>query len=233
MLFPKPLVRGELLRRYKRFFADVRLASGEVVTAHCPNSGSMKTCADVGTEVALLHHDDPARKLAYTWELAQIGKGWVCVNTMRPNVVASEAVETGAISELSGYETLRREVKYGTNSRIDFLLEGPRGRAWVEVKNVSMKDPDAPLARFPDAVTERGLKHLHELAKMRRKGDRAVMLFFTSRPDVEAVSLAPEIDPDYCAGFKKATKAGVETLVLYAKADLEGVVGERTIAFLE
>jgi sugar fermentation stimulation protein A len=226
MRYSAPLVRGELLKRYKRFFADVRLADGRVVVAHCPNSGTMKTCADPGVEVALTPHDDPARKLQYTWELTKAEGGWIGVNTMRPNVVASEAIAAGVLPTLKGYPSLRREVKYGANSRIDVLLEGPQGRAWVEVKNVTLKD--GRIARFPDAVTERGLKHLEELTKMRKAGDRAVMLFFMSRPDCDLVSVARDIDPDYAAGLKKALKAGVEAIAAKARAtltDLE-IVGE-------
>ena len=229
MKYPVPLVRGTLLKRYKRFFADVRLADGTEVVAQCANSGTMKTCADPGMEVALRPHDDPARKLKFSWELTRAGKGWIGVNTMHPNLVTAEAIEAGVLPTLAGYPTLKREVKYGTNSRIDVLLEGPKGRAWVEVKNVTLKD--GSIARFPDAVTERGLKHLEELAKMKKQGDRAVMVFFMSRPDCDVVSVAREIDPAYAAGLKTALKAGVEVIAARAEAGLKSIEIVGTLPF--
>jgi sugar fermentation stimulation protein A len=229
MKFPAPLVRGKLLKRYKRFFADVELADGRTVVAHCANSGTMKTCADPGMEAALLPHDDPARKLKFSWELTRAGRGWICVNTMHPNAVVAEGISGGVLPEFGGYPHLKREVKYGENSRIDILLEGPRGRTWVEVKNVTLKD--GAVARFPDAVTARGLKHLDELIKMRRAGDRAVMAFFMSRPDCEVVSVARDIDPEYAAGLRRALKAGVEAIAVKAVADLSGVAVVGTLPF--
>lgn len=229
MRYPTTLVRGTLLRRYNRFLADVRLADGAVVVAHCPNSGTMKTCADPGASVLLTPHDDPARKLKYTWELSAVGDGWVGVNTARPNAVVAEAIAAGALPSLAGYPTIRREVAYGTNSRIDLLLEGPQGRAWVEVKNVSLKD--GRVARFPDAVTERGLKHLREMSRQVRQGDRAFLVFFMSRPDCDVVGVAREVDPAYAKGVAAALKAGVRFVGARAEATPEEIVVRGEIPF--
>jgi sugar fermentation stimulation protein A len=167
MIFPDPLVRGTLLRRYKRFLADVDLETGETVTAHCANSGSMLSVDAPGSEVWLSPARNPDRKLKYTWELIRIGETLVGINTGHPNAIVAEAVAAGEIPELNGYTSARREVKYGRNSRIDLLLEGPgRPRCFVEVKNVTLKresGPDYPV-EFPDAVTARGTKHLLELS---------------------------------------------------------------------
>lgn len=221
MKFERPLIHGTLIRRRSRFVALVTLADGTEVVAHCPNSGSMKSCSDKGSAIALTHHDSITRKLQYTWELTKVGRGWALINTMRPNLVVAEAITAGLLPTLTGYPTLRREVAYGTNSRIDILLEGPRGRAWVEVKNVTMKDGD--LARFPDSVTTRGLKHLDELGKVVKKGDRGVMVFLVNRADCTAFAPARAIDPDYTKGLTRALKNGVEVIVAMSKPSLKEV----------
>ncbi len=221
MRFQAPLVTGTLVRRYKRFLADVRLEDGTVVVAHTPNSGSMATCFEPGCEVALSHHPEPHRKLAYTWELSRMGRAWIGVNTAHPNQVVAEGLKTGAIAGLEGYDSVRREVPYGKASRIDVLLEGRRGRAWVEVKNTTLRD--GRLVRFPDSVTERGLKHLRELTRVVREGDRGVMIFFVNRPDCEAFAPASAIDPDYAKGLRAAVKNGVEAIALATKSTLRGI----------
>jgi sugar fermentation stimulation protein A len=210
--FEQPLRAGRLIKRYKRFMADVELDDGEVVTAHCPNSGSMATCKDPGQPVRLLYVDSPKRKLKYTWELYHSGQGWVGINTQRPNALVAEAIEAGEVPELRGYGKLRREVKYGQNSRVDILLE-EEGEApcFVEVKNCTLLAPDGRI-RFPDAVTERGRKHLDELIQTVQEGNRAVMFFLVNREDGDGFGPADHIDPAYGRRLREAAEAGVELL---------------------
>ncbi len=228
MLFSAPLVRGTLLRRYKRFLSDVALDDGAVVTAHCANSGSMLGVCEPGSEVWLSECDKPGRKLRWSWELVRIGDGLVGVNTNHPNAVAAEAVAAGRIPELAGYSSLRREVRYGRNSRIDLLLQGPgRPDCWVEIKNVHLKRGDA--AAFPDAVTARGTKHLDELSAMVAAGDRAVMLYLVQRGDCHHFTVAEDIDPGYAAALRRARAAGVETLCYTCTATLDGIAVGRPL----
>ncbi|MEM6671680.1 MAG: DNA/RNA nuclease SfsA [Planctomycetota bacterium] len=211
MQIEQPVVLGRLVRRYKRFLTDVELDDGSIMTAHCPNTGSMKGCLEEGARVALRDSGDPKRKLRHTFQTIEVGGTWVNVDTGLPNALAYEAVEAGLIEELTGYESLRREVRYGTGSRIDLLLEDEeRGRAYVEVKNTTLADGD--LAMVPDAVTERGRKHLVELEKVVRDGDRGVMLFCVSRDDVRRFSPADDIDPEYGKTLRDVAKSGVELL---------------------
>lgn len=213
--FPRPLIEGRLIQRMKRFLADVELAGGEIVRAHCANTGSMKTCGAPGDTVFLLYEPSPTRKLAYTWELTKTGAGYVGVNTARPNQVTARAVELGQIPELVGYESLRKEVAYGQGSRIDLLLSTPgKPFCYVEVKNTTLLDGDE--VRFPDAVTTRGLKHLHELESMVQAGHRAVMLFFVNRPEGKVFAPAGEIDRAYADALRSVAKAGVEVLAYRA-----------------
>jgi len=215
MQFPDPLIPGTLVRRYKRFMADVVLETGETVTAHCANSGSMLSVDTPGSEVWLSPARNPDRKLRYTWELIRIGGALVGINTQHPNALVAEAVREGTIAELGGYESIRREVKYGRNSRIDLLLESPdRAPCYVEVKNVTMKRgtaTDDPV-EFPDAVTGRGTKHLAELADMVAEGARAVMVYLAQREDSSRFAIASDIDPAYQRALDDATSRGVEIL---------------------
>lgn len=207
------LVPATLIKRYKRFLADVKLDSGETLTAHVANPGSMMGLADPGMRVWLSKSDNPKRKLTYSWELLELGGALVGINTGHPNKLVTEAIETNVIKELTGYATIRREVKYGKNSRIDILLEnGADGRAcYVEVKNVHLSR-QPPLAEFPDSVTARGTKHLVELGDMVDEGHRAVMLFLVQRTDCSRFSLAADIDSTYADTLKAAQKRGVEVL---------------------
>jgi len=227
MKFPDPLIQGRLIKRYKRFLADVELAdgpkAGKVVTAHCANSGSMLSVNEPGAEVWLSPARNPDRKLKYTWEMIRVGRTLVGINTSLPNGLVAEAVEKGEIPELKGYGSLRREVKYGENSRIDLLLENEKGhggggakndKCYVEVKNVTMKrdlSKGAPV-EFPDAVTTRGAKHLRELSQMVLDGHRAVMFYLVQRADSPGFTVARDIDPAYAEGLEKARKSGVEVL---------------------
>jgi sugar fermentation stimulation protein A len=216
MRFTTPLLPATLVRRYKRFLADVVLPSGETVTAHCANPGSMIGLAAPGSAVWLSRSDNPKRKLGYSWELVEVDLGsgaeLVGINTTNPNALAAEAIAAGLIPELTGYRSVRREVKYGKNSRVDFLLEAEgRPPCYLEVKNVHLMRQRG-LAEFPDAVTKRGAKHLVELADMKAAGARAVMLFLVQIASAERFGLARDIDPAYGAQFDLARTQGVEAL---------------------
>ncbi len=224
MQFSPPLIAGTLLKRYKRFLADVVLASGEEVTAHCANPGAMLGLCAPGSQVYLSKSNNPKRKLAYSWELVRADDTWVGINTMHPNRLVQEAISDARIAQLEGYPSLRREVKYGVGSRIDFLLQGAGRRAcYVEVKNVHLLRQEG-LAEFPDCVTERGTKHLMELAHMVDQGHRAVMLYLIQRADAKAFSLAGDIDPVYRDTFLLARARGVEALAYGCSLSPEYIV---------
>jgi len=226
MKFDKKLLRGKLLKRYKRFLADVELEDGELVTAHCANSGRMTDCQGDGWPVLLTPHNNPKRKLQYTWELVFNGECWICVNTNRANEVAFEAVSEGNIPELCGYQKIEREKKYGKSSRIDLLLRNDEEACYVEVKSVSLTSDQKYV--FPDAPTERGRKHLDELMLMYGEGHRAVMLFMLMRSDASGFKAADFIDPKYAAKLQEAQNAGVEVLVYNCHIDEEGIkIGAR------
>lgn len=236
MRFPSPLIRGRLLRRYKRFLADIELDSGETITATCPNTGSMIGLTEPGSVVWLSESDSPTRKYRHTWEMveADLGQGpcLVGINTSRPNALVAEAIAAGIIDGLCGYPELRREVKYGQNSRIDLLLDCTRkGRCYVEIKNVHMMRK-AGLAEFPDSVTQRGAKHLGELADMVREGHRAVMLFLIQRGDAVSLDIARDIDPAYDEAFKAARAAGVEMLAYRCRLSPEEIAVETAVPIL-
>jgi sugar fermentation stimulation protein A len=203
------------MRRYKRFLSEIELKNGERVTAHCPNPGSMMGLAETGLAVWLSPSRNPARKLAFTWELVDAGTSLVGINTGWANAVVAEAWMDGRIPELSGYQELRREVRYGENSRIDLLLEAPaREACYVEIKSVTLRrDGDRvanPRAEFPDAVTARGAKHLGELARVAQDGGRAVLFYLVQRGDCSRVTVASDIDPGYARAFDDARARGVE-----------------------
>ncbi|PZQ65349.1 MAG: DNA/RNA nuclease SfsA [Phenylobacterium zucineum] len=212
MDFPQPLARGVLVSRYKRFFADVVLDDGTEITSHCPNPGAMLGLNMPGLPAWVSRSDDPKRKLAHTLELIEVDGGLVGINTLHPNRIVAEALAAGAIPEVAGYATHRREVKYGANSRVDFLLEHPdRPPCWLEVKNCHlMRTPR--LAEFPDCVAARSLKHLRELTAMVEAGQRAVMLFVVQRTDCDIFAACAELDPAYAAGLTTAAASGVEVL---------------------
>jgi len=226
MKFKTPLIPGKLIKRYKRFLTDVELADGTVVVAHCANSGSMLSVNDAGADVWLSPANDPKRKLKYTWELVKIGSAMVGINTQHPNRIVYEAIEAGKIKELTGYDSQRREVKYGKNSRIDILLESPgKPQCYVEVKNTTMRrdlSPGAP-AEFPDAVTARGAKHLDELGDMVEQGHRAVMFYLVQRDDAHSFTIAADIDPTYAKGLQTAIKRGVEVLAYGCRVSPEEI----------
>jgi sugar fermentation stimulation protein A len=214
MLLPRPLYPGRLIQRYKRFLADVELENGTRVTAHCPNSGSMKGCAIPGSPVLLSLSENPNRLHKYTWELVFVEGNWVGINTGLPNHLVREGIENGIITELQGFTTIRPEVKYGEKSRIDLLLVTPSGPCYVEVKNVTLVEGNTAL--FPDSVTTRGQKHLRELMMVVRRGERGVIFFVVQRGDGESVSPADTIDAEYGRLLRLAIESGVESLAYQA-----------------
>lgn len=223
MHFPVPLVPGRLVCRYKRFLADCVLDSGEAVTAHVANSGSMLGLATPGSRVYLSRSDDPKRKLAWSWQLVEANGSLVGIDTGLSNRIVADAIQAGRIPALSGYETLRREVPYGTRSRIDMLLEGAgRASCYVEVKSVTLSRR-LGIAEFPDAVTTRGAKHLAELAGMVRGGARAALVYLVQRGDCDHFELASDIDPAYATAATAARAAGVEMLVVRADVTPTGI----------
>lgn len=224
MRFSTPLVPGRLIRRYKRFLADVELEAGGEVTAHCPNPGSMMGLSDPGLRVWLEPNDDPKKKLKYGWRLAELGGDhWSGIDTAVPNRVVGEALAEGAVAELAAYQQIRPEVRYGTNSRVDFLLTGPGlPDAYVEVKNVHLRR-DADWAEFPDSVTARGAKHLAELSQMVTQSHRAVMLYLVQRTDCARFRLARDLDPAYGVAFDAAHAAGVEAICYDTRIGRDGV----------
>jgi sugar fermentation stimulation protein A len=236
MQFSAPLIPATLVRRYKRFLADVVLSNGETITVHVANPGSMIGLAAPGARVWLSKSANAKRKLAYSWELIEVdfgtGAELVGINTGHPNLLVAEALEAAQIPELAGYTSIRREVKYGRNSRVDFLLaaEG-RPPCYVEIKNVHLMRT-AGLAEFPDCVTARGAKHLDELAAMAALGARAVMLFLIQIGSAQRFGLARDIDPAYATAFDRARTRGVEAFARRCRIDRAGIMLEERVAIL-
>jgi sugar fermentation stimulation protein A len=227
MNFREPLIPATLVKRYKRFLADVVLPSGEAITAHVANPGAMTGLAAPGARVWLSKSGKASRKLPYSWELVEVDLGagpeLIGINTAHPNLLAAEAIAAGAIAELAGYASTRREVKYGRNSRVDFLLEAPdRPACYVEVKNVHLMRR-AGLAEFPDSVTARGAKHRDELAAVAAAGGRAVMLFLIQIGSAARFALARDIDPAYGAAFDRARAAGVEAVAYRCRIEHKAI----------
>ena len=221
------LYPGVLIKRYKRFLADIKLDSGEIITAHCPNPGSMLSCNVPESPVLVSKSDNPKRKYPFTWELIFTNNTWVGVNTNVPNKLVYEAIKAGEISELLNYTEFKREVKYGQNSRIDIYLQSESNTCYVEVKNVSLVRNK--VAAFPDAVTTRGTKHLRELMDMVNQGFRAVMFFLVQRVDADFFQPAKDIDPVYAETLSQAHEAGVEILVYQAKVSPEEITIHRKL----
>lgn len=226
MQFNPPLRQARLIRRYKRFLADVELPDGQVLTIHCPNTGAMTGCAEPGNRIWFSESQNPQRKYPCTWELAETAAGHlICVNTNRANTVIAEAIEAQQIPALAGYGRLRREIRYGAGSRIDIhLSEGRQADAWVEVKSVTLlSDQEPGQGFFPDAVTQRGQKHLTELMLKARAGDRAVLVFAMLHSGIQQVRAADHIDPRYAELLRQARAAGVEVLDIPVQLSATGL----------
>lgn len=230
MRFSSPLIPGTLIKRYKRFLADVTLDSGEVITAHCANTGSMRQMADPGSPVMLIEAANPLRRTRYDWQLVKVRGRWAGINTAVPNILLAEGFETGIVPEFRGYDSFRREVAYGSHSRADALIEGKQGRLWVEAKNVTLVEDGRAL--FPDAVTERGAKHLDELAAMVRQGDRALLFLLTQRMDANSVGIALHIDSAYGERLQSALETGVEVIAWRADVSLDGIILDHALPFV-
>ena len=216
MQFDSELGEGKLIKRYKRFMADIELPNKETATIHCPNTGSMATCAPVGGRVLYSDSKNPKRKYPWTWELTETAGGFIGVNTSRTNALVEEALDSRKIPQLSDYDDISREVKFG-ESRFDFCLKKDGKNIWVEVKNATLLHEDRII--FPDAVTARGLKHLKHLQDAVLQGDRAVMLYVVNRPDGQVFSPAYHIDPEYCQELERAIQNGVEVLAWRTRAN--------------
>ncbi|MCU4166591.1 DNA/RNA nuclease SfsA [Carboxylicivirga caseinilyticus] len=228
MKFDTPLIHGRLIKRYKRFLSDILLDNGEIVVAHCTNSGSMKTCLEENAEVYLSPAKDPKRKTRYTWEMIKINNQWVGINTLHPNQIAFEAIKNNEIPELSNYDHVQREVKVG-NSRIDIMAQSKDETCFIEVKNVTMKVDNNAL--FPDAVTTRGKKHLNELIQLKKEGLRTVMLYIIQRMDVESFGPAEAIDPEYAQTLRLAYEKGVEIIPLQVRVSPTEIRIEKKLPF--
>jgi sugar fermentation stimulation protein A len=237
MKFTDALIKGKLLKRYKRFLADVELDNGDIVVAHCPNTGAMTGCAEPGFQVWLSRSTNPKRKLGFTWELARTFENeWIGINTNRANALVAEALARSAIPELSSYMKVNSEVKYGReNSRIDFLISEHAGElsgqdCYLEVKSVTLMRLNK--GYFPDAASLRGQKHLRELTSMVELGHRAVLLYCVQHSGISDVSVAEDIDPNYAVELKRAILAGVEVLCYSTKIDEEKIIINQRLPFL-
>lgn len=232
MEFTKPLIPGTLIRRYKRFLADVRLDDGTTVTAHCANTGSMMQVSEPGSPVMLSEAENPKRKTRWDWQLVKINGLWAGINTSVPNILLKEGFEKEIIDAFRGYDTIKMEVPYGEkNSRADAMLTGQSGtqKMYVEAKNVTLVENGRAL--FPDAVTSRGLKHLDELALMVRQGHRAAMFFLSQRMEAESIGIAIHIDPDYAGRIRDVIDQGVEIFAWKANVTPEGIFLDRELPF--
>ena len=226
-------LEATLLRRFKRFLADVELSDGEVRTIHCPNPGSMSGTKAPGSTVRCSTHDNPKRKLRHTLEMIRVGRSWVGLHAVKANSITERALHHGAYSPFKGYETIEREVAVDEGSRFDFRLsDHPETAApcWIEVKSVTLCEKRA--ARFPDAVTERGRRHLEHLVARRRKGDRAALLFVVQRSDADSVAPADDIDPAYGEALRSAVSAGVEVHALGATIRADRIRLDRILPVL-
>lgn len=232
MLFKTPLISGILIKRYKRFLADIKLENGQEVTVHCPNPGAMMGITTPGSKVLLSKSDNPNRKLPFTWEMVEIDGVWIGVNTSNPNKIVYEALLDNQIPALSGYKQIRPEVKYGKNSRIDFLLsDGPTEMCLVEVKNVHLIR-EGQVAEFPDCVTARGAKHQQELLEQVQNGVRSVVLYVLQRGDAKFFKVANDLDKAYGEAASQAYKGGVEMLAYSCDMSKQGIKLKEQLEYL-
>lgn len=230
MKIPKPIYYGTLIQRYKRFLADVKLDGGDVVTAHCANTGSMSQVSETGSRVVISRAKTTSRKTKYDWQLIEVHGQWAGINTATPNRLLVEGFESGVVPEFNGYDTIRTEVAYGERSRVDAVLSGPGGELYVEAKNVTLVDNDG-CALFPDAVTSRGAKHLDELVKMADAGHHAAMFFLSQRMDAVCMGVAAHIDPLYAEKLRFAVSRGVAVISWVANVTEEEVTLGKPLPF--
>lgn len=221
MHFPSPLTAGTLLRRYKRFLADIELADGNIITAHCPNTGTMLTCSTPGNPVRLSRSDNPKRKYQHTLEMIQVGATWVGINTARTNSLVAEAIKNGQIAEFGRVDSIKAEISLSRHTRLDLQIIQGDGSTYLEVKNCSLAIDGC--AMFPDAVTARGTKHLHELIRLAGEGRRAAIFFLVQRMDADRFAPAVQIDPTYSLALRQALAAGVRVLVYQARVSPDGI----------
>ncbi len=229
MLFTQPLVHGTLIKRYKRFLADIELENGKILTVHCPNTGTMLSCSDPGSPVCLSKSDNPKRKYPFTLEMVQANGTWIGVNTARTNKLVVEAITRGEIDEFTEFTALKTEVKVSDHSRLDLRISKEEKITYVEIKNCSLAVDGC--AQFPDAVTKRGTKHLHELEKLAREGFGACIFFLVQRMDAERFTPAAHIDPEYSKTLQHAIKSGVQILVYQADVNPEGINVVRSLPY--
>ena len=235
MKYAHKLFHGILLKRYKRFLADVKLDSGDIITAHCANTGSMLGLKEEGNEVWLSPAANPKAKLDYKWEIVKVGDSLVGINTTLPNQLAEEAILNGTLKELQGYKNIRREMKYGENSRIDLFLSNHfdgQPDCYVEVKSVTLSR-EKGIGEFPDSVTSRGTKHLGELVQMIENGKRSVMLYIAQRNDLQRFKVASDIDPAYADALKVAQDKGVEAYCYICSITPTGINVSNSVVTLE
>jgi sugar fermentation stimulation protein A len=229
MIFSLPLIPGTLIKRYKRFLADIELEDGTIITAHCPNTGSMLSCNTPGSRVMLSYHDNPKRKYPYSWEMVKVNSDWVGINTIIPNKLVAESIANGLIPELTGYDKIIKEKKVSMHCRLDLMLESENELCYVEIKNVSLVQNG--VAMFPDAVTKRGAKHLQELITLKEHGNRAVIFFLIQRQDGESFKPADHIDPEYGKMLRNAFSKGVEILPYRAIVNPEEIRIDKKLDF--
>ena len=233
MDFSSKLFKAKFIKRYKRFFSDHILEDGTIVTAHCANTGAMLGVTEEGVTSWLSKSDNPKRKLKWSWELVQKGKTFIGINTHNPNKIVQEAIQKNEIFEFNNYDSLKREVKYGTNSKIDILLTDKiKKDCYVEIKNVHLSRKKG-VAEFPDAVTTRGTKHLKELALVSQSGLRAVMLYLIQRNDCNFFKIAEDIDKEYARAFNFAVKTGVEVICIDTTLNSSAINIGKKIQLLE
>jgi len=230
MKLPHPLIPGTLIRRYKRFLADIELDDGIIVTAHCANTGSMSQVSSPGSRVMISSAANPNRKTRYDWQLIMVNGRWAGINTAVPNRLLREGFETGVITEFEPYDSIRTEVAYGTGSRVDALLGGTEGLMYVEAKNVTLVENGCAL--FPDAVTARGAKHLDELIHVVEAGQKAAMFFLSQRMDADCLGPAAHVDPTYASKLKAAVSAGVSVIAWRALITEREIILDRPLPFI-
>lgn len=229
MQFDTPLIHGTLIKRYKRFLADVKLDNNQIITAHCPNTGTMLSCSTPGSNVCLSTSDNPKRKYPHTLEMIEDNGTWVGVNTSRTNKLVIEAIEDGRVFEFTDIDSIKGEIKTSEGSRLDLLIKKGKKRSYVEIKNCSLAIDGC--AMFPDAVTVRGTKHLKELIRLKKESFKSYIFFLVQRMDADRFTPATHIDTIYAKTLKQAAQAGVQILVYQAEVSPEAIQVVRSLPY--